>query len=251
MRLLFLTCIFGALLVTATVRADEAPTESAPQDAASKEAPQEETPKEKAPKDEAPKDEAPAEEQAEWVTLFDGKSIDDWIQRGGRADYEGVDGTIVGTTRLGTPNSFLCTPKDYGDFILEYEFKVDPQMNSGVQIRSQSREDYKDGRVHGYQIEIDPSERAWTGGIYDEGRRGWLYTLENRPEARAAFKQDQWNQIRVEARGDSIRTWVNGVPAADLKDDMTPSGFIALQVHSTKSAEPLQVSWRNLRIKPL
>lgn len=193
----------------------------------------------------------PEQDSGEWVELFDGQSIEGWVQRGGRAEFEVVDGAIVGTTRLGTPNSFLATADEYSDFVLEFEFKVDPQLNSGVQIRSQSRAEYKDGRVHGYQVEIDPSERAWTGGIYDEGRRGWLYTLENRPEARAAFKHDQWNQVRVEARGDSIRTWVNGVLAADLKDDMTPSGFIALQVHSTRSAEPLQVSWRNLRIQEL
>lgn len=197
-------------------------------------------------------DELPEEvAEDEWVELFDGRSLDGWVQRGGRAEYEVVDGAIVGTSRAGTPNSFLCTADDYDDFILEFEFKIDPPLNSGVQIRSQSREDYKNGRVHGYQVEIDPSERAWTGGIYDEGRRGWLFTLENRPEARAAFKHEQWNHIRVEARGDSLRTWVNGVSAADLKDDMTPSGFIALQVHSTQSPNPLQVRWRKLRIKPL
>lgn len=186
-----------------------------------------------------------------WIALFDGRSISEWVQRGGRAEFEVVDGTIVGTSRAGTPNSFLCTPGDYADFILEFEFKVDPPLNAGVQIRSQSREDYKNGRVYGYQVEIDPSERAWTGGIYDEGRRGWLFTLENRPEARAAFKPEQWNHIRVEARGDSLKTWINDVPAADLKDDMTSSGFIGLQVHSTKSTTPLQVRWRNLQIKPL
>ncbi|WP_164104101.1 3-keto-disaccharide hydrolase [Candidatus Laterigemmans baculatus] len=242
---LFLSLV-ASLTLAASVRADEDTPEPAPQSAS---APEEAAEKVTAPEEVA--EEEIASEEAEWVPLFDGESIEGWIQRGGRADFEVVDGAIVGTTRLGTPNSFLCTAEEFGDFILEYEFRVDPQLNSGVQIRSQSRKDYKDGRVHGYQIEIDPSERAWTGGIYDEARRGWLYTLENRPEARAAFKPEQWNLIRVEARGDSIRTWVNGVPAADLKDDMTARGFIALQVHSTKSAEPLEVSWRNLRIKPL
>ena len=238
MRRLLFACLIGCFVSAAGIAADEPPEETAvPSDDASTAA--------------TPEPDAAPEGEGEWVPLFDGKSIDQWVRLGGRAEYEVVDGTIVGTTRPGTPNSFLATPKDYGDFILEYEFKVDPRMNSGVQIRSQSREDYKDGRVHGYQVEIDPSDRAWTGGIYDEGRRGWLFTLENRPEARAAFKQDQWNHVRVEARGDSIRTWINGVPAADLKDDMTPNGFIALQVHSTDSAEPLQVRWRNLRIKPL
>lgn len=234
MRCLLLSCLAVGLLVTTAAAAETLPRDDDP------------------PLSDGDVTEVePAADQGEWIELFDGDSIDGWIQHGGRADFAVVDGTIVGTTRPGTPNSFLATAQEYSDFVLEFEFKVDPRMNSGVQFRSQSREDFKDGRVHGYQVEIDPSERAWTGGIYDEARRGWLFTLENRPEARAAFKQDQWNQIRVEARGDSIRTWVNGVPAAELKDDRTPSGFIALQVHSTRSAEPLQVSWRNLRLKEL
>ena len=143
--------------------------------------------------------------------------------------------------------------------MFEYEFKVDPKLNSGVQIRSECFEETRTveakgkqikipaGRVHGYQVEIDPSARAWTAGIYDEGRRGWLNDLKGNEAARMAFKQNEWNKIRVEARGESIKTWLNGVPAADLKDSLTPSGFIALQVHGTKE-EGLQVRWRKLRI---
>lgn len=190
-------------------------------------------------------------DEAGFVSLFNGQNLDGWIQRGGKAKYEAVDGMIVGTTVLDTPNSFLCTKRDYADFILELDFKVDDGLNSGVQIRSQSLPDYKDGRVHGYQVEIDPSDRAWTGGIYDEARRGWLNDLKNNPAARQAFKRGEWNHFRVECRGDSIKTWLNDVPAADLKDGMTPSGFIALQVHSTKSKEPLQVRWKNIRLKEL
>jgi hypothetical protein len=124
-------------------------------------------------------------------------------------------------------------------------------MNSGVQIRSESRADYQNGRVHGYQAEMDPSTRAWSGGIYDEARRGWLYTLDKNPAGQKALKVGEWNHYRVEAIGNSIRTWVNGIPCADLIDDMTPSGFIALQVHgigsdSTKTG--LQVKWKNIRI---
>ncbi|MDQ1255866.1 MAG: hypothetical protein QG656_460 [Candidatus Hydrogenedentes bacterium] len=198
-----------------------------------------------------------------WTPLFDGKTLDGWTQRGGTAPYRVEGDTIVGTTVpgkevldkmvSGTGNSFLCTDKNYGDFILELEFKVDPQMNSGVQIRSNSIPEYKNGQVHGYQVEIDPSDRAWTAGIYDEGRRGWLYNLEGpeREAARKAFKQNEWNHVRVEARGDSIKTWLNGVPAADLKDSMTPTGFIALQVHASKDPEPREVRWRNIRIQSL
>ncbi len=186
----------------------------------------------------------------DWEYLFDGKTIDGWVQRNGQAKYTVEDGMIVGTTVLNTPNSFLCTEKMYTDFILELEFLVEPGMNSGIQIRSHSFERYRNYRVHGYQVEIDTSSRAWSGGIYDEARRGWLYPLKDKPEAQKAFKQNQWNHYRIEALGDRIRTWVNGVPAADLKDDMTSIGFIALQVHGSKVAGK-NIKWRNIRIQDL
>ena len=162
------------------------------------------------------------------------------------------DGAIVGTAVPNTPNSFLCTEKNYSNFILELQFKVDDGLNSGVQVRSQSLPSYHNGQVHGYQVEIDPSDRAWSGGIYDEGRRGWLFDLKNNEPARKAFKHNDWNEYRIECRGDSIKTWINGVPAADLKDSMTHSGFIALQVHNIgKGDKVLQVRFRNLRLKKL
>jgi len=189
-----------------------------------------------------------ADEQ--WEDLFDSKTLNGWIQRNGQAKYTVEDGMIVGTTVLNTPNSFLCTEKMYTDFILELEFLVEPGMNSGIQIRSHSFKHYRDYRVHGYQIEIDTSSRAWSGGIYDEARRGWLFPLKDKPEAQKAFKQNQWNHYRIEAIGDQIRTWVNGIPAADLKDDMTSTGFIALQVHGSKQAGK-SIKWRNIRIQDL
>ena len=156
----------------------------------------------------------------------------------------------MGRTVLGEKNSFLCPPKEYADFVLEFEVWVDPKLNSGVQIRSESRPDYRDGVVHGYQIEIDPSERAWSGGIYDEQRRGWLASPKDDPAARKAFKVGEWNRYRVEANGDRLRTWVNDVPVSDLTDGMTRSGFIGFQVHQAKEAG-LVVKWRNIRIKEL
>lgn len=186
----------------------------------------------------------------EWEALFDGKSLDGWVQRNGNARYEVEDGMIVGTSVKGEPNSFLCTEEHYGNFVLELEFLVDEDMNSGVQIRSNSTEEYRNGRVHGYQVEIDPSDRAWTAGIYDEARRGWLYDLRHNQAAREAFKQGDWNHLRVEAIDDHIRTWLNGVPAAHLVDGMTRSGFIALQVHS-RPTSGIQVRWRNIRILDL
>jgi len=186
-----------------------------------------------------------------WVELFDGKTLNGWQQKGGKADYSVADGQIVGKTVLNTPNSFLCTKQFYSDFILELEFKVDQKLNSGIQIRSNSFPEYRNGRVHGYQVEIDPSERAFTGGIYDEGRRGWLNRLEDNPAARKAFKPGRWNTFRIEAIGDTFKTWINDVPAAHLYDTMTRSGFIALQVHGigkNKEKESIQVTWRNIRI---
>jgi hypothetical protein len=206
---------------------------------------------------------AQADEPA-WRPLFDGKTLDGWKHRGGAAKYRVEDDQIVGSSVPRTSNSFLCTDRDYGNFVLELEFKVDPDLNSGVQIRSQCFDEPRElqhdgktlkipaGRVHGYQVEIDPSDRAWTCGIYDEGRRGWLNDLKDNEPARKAFRQNDWNAVRVECRGDSIKTWLNGVPAADLKDALTPSGFIALQVHGVgDKTEPKEVRWRNIRIQEL
>jgi hypothetical protein len=193
--------------------------------------------------------------QPEWENLFNGEDLSGWIQTGGDAVFEVVDNTIVGTSVSNTPNSFLCTVENYGDFILEYDFKVDPSLNSGVQIRSLSLPGYMDGRVHGYQVEIDPSERAWSAGIFDEARRGWLYPLEGseHENARRAFRNNEWNNVRVEAIGDHIKTWLNGVPVTNLYDDETSQGFIALQVHSIRDSaqEGTRVHWRNIRIVTL
>jgi len=192
-------------------------------------------------------------EDAAWTSLFDGQSLKGWTQKGGLAKYSAEDGCIVGRTVPRTPNSFLCTKKNYGDFVLEYEFKIDPRLNSGVQIRSHVSDK---NRVFGYQVEIDPDterNRMWTAGIYDEGRRGWLNDLSKNEAARKAFKPVAWNKIRVRAFGDSIRTWLNDVPAADLIDAMTSSGFIGLQVHGigNKKDSPYEVRWRNIRIQDL
>ena len=185
----------------------------------------------------------------EWKPLFNGKSLSGWTQKNGKAQYKVEDGAIVGYTKMNTPNSFLCTKKQYGDFILEFQFRITDGLNSGVQLRSESVKSYKDGRVHGYQFEIDPSQRAWTGGIYDEARRGWLYPLTKNPKARKAFKNGQWNKARIEAYGNSIRTWVNDIPCANLWDDKTLSGIIALQVHAidnTLSPQEEKAGWKLL-----
>ncbi len=181
-----------------------------------------------------------AQKENGWVNLFNGKDLQGWQALNGKADYKVEDGIIIGVSKINTPNSFLATEKKYSDFILEYEAKMDADLNSGVQIRSLSIPEYRNGRVHGYQVELDDSKRAWTAGIWDEARRGWLYNLECNPEAKSAYKNKQWNKFRVEAIGNSIRVWLNGIPTADIIDDKTLSGFIALQVNRLVQSGLLQ-----------
>ena len=187
---------------------------------------------------------------APWVPLIEENTLKGWTIKGGKATYSNADGVITGTTVKNTPNTFLTTDKHYDDFILELDYMVDQSMNSGIQIRSNSKPNYKEGRVHGYQIEIDPSKRAWSAGIYDEGRRGWLNPLENNLPAQKAFKQNDWNHYRIEAIGDTIKTWINNVPASYLIDDKTTSGFIGLQVHSIndEQKEGTSILWKNVKI---
>ncbi len=187
-----------------------------------------------------------------WTELFNKKDLSNWKQLNGEASYKIENDAIVGISKLKTPNSFLTTKQPYGDFIMEVDVLVDPLLNSGIQIRSQSKADYRDGRVHGYQVEIDPSARSYSGGIYDEARRGWLYPLTENKKGQEAFVVGQWNTYHIEAIGDTLRTWINGVQCASVIDDMDDSGFIALQVHSIgddKQREGTQVQWKNIKIK--
>ncbi|MFT5423885.1 MAG: hypothetical protein ACI89L_001676 [Phycisphaerales bacterium] len=187
----------------------------------------------------------------EWLDLVRDEK---WQPRGGRAPFRVIDGTVIGTSQPDTPNSFLTTERTYADFELLYEVRQDPRLNSGVQVRSavDGGYDNRDGGLIGYQIELDPSDRAYSGGIYDERRRGWLTPLVDQPYARRAYRPGEWNQFRVLAQGDRIRTWVNGVPAADLLDAMTRTGHIGLQVHGVgPEQEPMKVEWRNVRLRKL
>lgn len=196
-------------------------------------------------------------QKEKWTSLFNGKDLSNFEQKGGSALYTIEDDAIVGTAVPNSPNSFLCTKKTYSNFIMELDLKVDTLMNSGIQIRSHSKPEYKNGVVHGYQIEIDPSARAWSGGLYEEQGRGWLFDLKDKPEAQKAFNKYGWNHYRIEALGPHFKTWINGVPCTDYVDSLTASGFIALQVHSIGRKEelerqaiaPLQVRWKNIRIQ--
>lgn len=212
-------------------------------------------------------------EEEGFTSLFDGKSLDGWEKKGGEATYLVEDGVIVGTSAPNTGNTFLCTKKTYGNFVLTYEFQCDPELNSGVQFRAQWSDQptettidgktykFPAGRVHGYQAEIDPNkpERAWFSGIYDEARRGWLYPGPKggngeafTQQGKALYKPDAWNSVRIECQGDHIRTFLNGELRADFRDDVDAQGLIGLQVHGVGDLQrPLTVRWRNLKIKEL
>lgn len=188
----------------------------------------------------------------EWEDLFNGRNLKGWEKLDGTADYRVENGEIVGTSRTGTPNTFLATRESYGDFILEYEMKMDRGLNSGVQFRSVATQPDGSSRVNGYQVECDDhDDRPWAGGIYEEAARGWLYPMAYHMEVVGANQRGAWNKIRVEAVGNTLRTYVNGLNFANLVDDRRKEGFIALQVHGIGDDEALdgkEIRWKNIRI---
>jgi hypothetical protein len=187
-----------------------------------------------------------------WQNLFDGKTLKGWKRLAGTADYKVENGAIVGTTVANSGNTFLVTEKEYGDYVLELDIKIDsPQSNSGVQTRSHFDSPEQPGKVFGRQVEIDPSPRSWSGGIYDEARRQWLYPLDLHPQAKTAFKVGEYNHIKVECLGNEMKTWVNNMPVAYVVDPIDPKGFIGLQVHAVNEAAQAghKVYFKNIRIK--
>lgn len=196
----------------------------------------------------------------QWVSLFDGKTLNGWKKAAGSANYEANDGCIVRITVPSSANSFLITDKEYDDFVLELEVKIDDTTsNAGIQFRSHLDEAAGNdkGKVFGYQYELDPSSRKWAAGIYDEERRGWLYPLTLNPAVQNVFKLHEFNKVRVECVHNSIRTWINGQPAAYLVDTVDKKGFIGLQVHAVSKPEDVgkKIFFKNIRImsitKPL
>ena len=189
-----------------------------------------------------------------WTSLFDGQTLTGWKRLAGTADYKVENGTIVGTTVVNSGNTFLVTDKEYSDFILEMDVKIeDTTSNSGIQLRAHYDPSGHEGKglVYGYQFEIDPSARKWSGGIYDEGRRDWLYPGSLHPEAKDAFRVGEYNHIKMECIGNEIKTWINNIPVAYLVDTADEKGFIALQVHGISKPEFAgeKVYFKNLRIK--
>ena len=189
-----------------------------------------------------------------WQSLFDGKTFNGWKKLAGTAEYKIEDGAIVGITVPSSPNTFLVSEQEYGDFIIEMDIKLeDSSINSGVQFKSKFDSAARAGKgmVYGYQFELDPSSRKWTGGIYDESRRGWLYPLTFNPKAQNAFRHGVYNKIKIESIGNTIKTWVNGTLTGYLVDTLVEEGFIGLQVHSVNKPEQYgkKMYWKNIRIK--
>src|ERR1019366_9799517 len=189
-----------------------------------------------------------------WQNLFNGKNLDGWMRLAGKAVYSVEDGMIVGTTVLNSGNTFLATKKEYGNFILELDIKIESiKGNSGVQTRSHYDPNGHDGKglVYGRQVEVDPSARKWSGGIYDEGRRQWLYPLTLNTKAQDVFKADTFNHYKIECIGNEMKTWINGIPVAYLVDTIDQRGFIALQVHQISDAGEVnkKIYFKNIRIK--
>ena len=189
-------------------------------------------------------------QETKWYNLLQNNNLNEFVQLNGKANFTLKNGVLIGTSKLNTPNSFLATKTKYSNFILEFDVLIDNDLNSGVQFRSESLKNYMDGRVHGYQCEIETSSRRWAGGVYDEARRGWLYPLSRNKIGQEAFIRGSWNKYRIEAIGNSIKTFINGVEVSNLYDDMTQEGFIAFQVHgiSNPEQEGKQVRWKNIRI---
>ena len=191
--------------------------------------------------------------QDNWNYLID-DNLSNWEIKEGNADFTVKDGIITGTSILKSPSTYLGTKINYKDFILEFEVNVSSGLNSGVQFRS-LKSDNPRNSVYGYQLELEADKpernRLWSGGIYDQSRRSiFLYPLSVNPIARSAFKPNEWNFVRIEAIGNSIRSWINGIQCSNLVDDTSTDGFIALQIHSIgkQSLEGKTVKWKNIRI---
>ena len=194
-----------------------------------------------------------------WVNLFDGKTLTGWRNPYDWGKAELKDGEVHLTSTKG--KWFLCTEKQYADFIFEAEVKMpEGKGNSGFMFRCH----VKKNRVWGYQAEVDPSNRKWSGGLYDEGRRKWFISpnrdkaeskeeaaksvAEFRKRAGDSFKPGDWNKYRIECRGESLKIHVNGTLCSDVKDGVDPQGYLALQHHGEKGKV---YRFRNVRIQVL
>lgn len=186
-----------------------------------------------------------------WTDLFDGKTLEGWTNPYEWGESKVVDGEIHLTANK---KFFMVTEKTFADFIFEGEVLLpEGKANSGFMFRA----NVKPNKVWGYQAEVDGSDRAWSGGLYDEARRAWLHPLkpndspsgnEFREKTKGSFKRNDWNKYRIHAEGTSLKIWVNDVLCTDFEDDMDSEGYIGIQHHGE---EGQTYKFRNLRIKEL
>lgn len=188
-----------------------------------------------------------------FVSLFNGKDLSGWTPKGGTCIFEAVDGTIVGNCVKGSPNTYLSTDKSYGDFVFTCEMKWLVNGNSGVMFRAiEKASGQGKAVVMGPQVEMEGfgQDRGWSGGIYGQDCGGWWYPLwlKEHADARKALKENDWNRITIQAKGNVVKTWINGIPAAHWSNDEYLKGFLSLQIHAGKEGK---VVWRNILIKEL
>ncbi|MHC4639357.1 MAG: 3-keto-disaccharide hydrolase [Planctomycetota bacterium] len=200
-----------------------------------------------------------------FVQLFDGKTLDGWE---GTDRWKVEKGTIVAQTTAENPlrqNTFLIWRGGKpADFELKLEYRI-TGGNSGIQYRSAELEN-SDFAMRGYQADIDATLR-YAGMIYEERGRGFLAprsqvnyrgpsvsgtlaSLGTSNELRETIKTDDWNEIHIIARGNTLIQIYNGRMMSMLIDDDTAGrameGLIGLQIHT---GEPMKIEFRNIRLK--
>jgi hypothetical protein len=188
-----------------------------------------------------------------FVNLYNGKNLDGWTPRGGTCTFEARGEAIVGTCVPKSPSTYLSTLKDdYADFIITAEIKWEVDGNTGIMFRAQSKEEKGKETVFGPQAEMEAfsKERYWSGGIYGQSSGGWFYPLwlEVHEGVRKAMKKDDWNRLTIQAKGKTVKTWLNGIPAAHWENDTYLKGFFALQIHAGKAGT---VHFRKIKVKEL
>ena len=207
----------------------------------------------------------------EWEDLLVKQNFEDFEMLEGEGEWYFEDSILIGECLIGNPNSYLCTKKSYSDFVMELDFQVGNKINSGVQVRTTVHKNdtnityvngrltpiidklFKKGSIYGYQIEMDPSERAWTGGLYQVGGRGWIVHLKDNPKAQQAYKNEGWNHMRIKCKGDSIATWINGVQAVSTTDKLFDFGAVGFQLHKINKQEQQgqKIKFKNVKIKTI
>ena len=198
----------------------------------------------------------PKTADAPWVSLFNGRDLTGWkiVALTNPAPAVVEDGAMVLRQRLNTvEHTFVASEREYDDFILELDLKDDPDFNSGILLRCVKASADAAVRLNGYQVKVDNTPRAWTGGVFDDFGDSWtwLHDLADNERGRAAFKLGEWAHFRIECIGPTIKVWVNDVPTCHLSDEKYRKGSIAFKIHSVGNnpkATQSAIRLKNIRI---